>query len=223
MATRKNGQFTRTAPRLIQMREVHGLTNGVDYAAKERPIKIDSPAFDALSLQKKKFVLEYLKDFNATEAAKRAKYSRKTAYSQGGRLLKNVEVRRALSEVSGELLQGDVADIQELIQFWTAIKRGNIKDVCSWTKDGFVFTASSDEMERATSQLIKKVKVTEKTSAKGDWSETKTEVELHDALEASEKLGKYWGIFKKKVDLGGTSFERWLAQVRGIGNDDSQG
>lgn len=35
---------------------------------------------------------------NATEAAKIAGYSEKTAYSQGGRLLKDVEIQRAIAE-----------------------------------------------------------------------------------------------------------------------------
>lgn len=44
------------------------------------------------------FVAEYMKDRNGTQAAIRAGYSKKTAYSQGGRLLKNVEVRKAIDE-----------------------------------------------------------------------------------------------------------------------------
>lgn len=44
------------------------------------------------------FVAEYLLDLNATAAALRAGYSAKTAYSQGQRLLKNVEVQRAVTE-----------------------------------------------------------------------------------------------------------------------------
>ena len=42
------------------------------------------------------FILEYQKDRNATQAAIRAGYSEKTAYSIGQRLLKNVEVQEAL-------------------------------------------------------------------------------------------------------------------------------
>ena len=38
------------------------------------------------------FATQYLQDNNATQAATRAGYSKKTAYSQGQRLLKNVEV-----------------------------------------------------------------------------------------------------------------------------------
>ena len=39
------------------------------------------------------FCAEYLVDLNATQAAIRAGYSRKTAMQQGQRLLRNVEVR----------------------------------------------------------------------------------------------------------------------------------
>lgn len=46
--------------------------------------------------QKEIFILEYLKDLNATQAAARAGYSEKTAYSQGQRLLKDVEVSAAV-------------------------------------------------------------------------------------------------------------------------------
>ena len=42
------------------------------------------------------FVREYAIDLNATKAAIRAGYSEKTAYSQGQRLLKNVEVSAAI-------------------------------------------------------------------------------------------------------------------------------
>ena len=44
------------------------------------------------------FVAEYLIDLNATQAAIRAGYSEATAYSQGQRLLKNVEVADAIQK-----------------------------------------------------------------------------------------------------------------------------
>lgn len=52
----------------------------------------------ALTPKQQRFVDEYLLDVNATQAAIRAGYSEKTAYSQGQRLLKNVEVEKFLSE-----------------------------------------------------------------------------------------------------------------------------
>ena len=43
--------------------------------------------------KRKRFAEEYLFDFNATQAAIRAGYSERTAYSIGQRLLKDVEVK----------------------------------------------------------------------------------------------------------------------------------
>ena len=52
---------------------------------------------ETLNDQHRQFVTEYLIDFNATQAAIRAGYSKKTAYSQGQRLLKHAEVQKALA------------------------------------------------------------------------------------------------------------------------------
>jgi phage terminase small subunit len=49
-----------------------------------------------LSEKHQRFVEEYLIDLNATQAALRAGYSAATAYSQGQRLLKHVEVAKAV-------------------------------------------------------------------------------------------------------------------------------
>lgn len=48
------------------------------------------------------FAREYLVDLNATQAAIRAGYSEKTAYSQGQRLLKNAEVQAAIAKAQAQ-------------------------------------------------------------------------------------------------------------------------
>ena len=52
----------------------------------------------SLTPKQARFVEEYLLDLNATAAAKRAGYSERTAYAQGQRLLKNVEIAAAIQE-----------------------------------------------------------------------------------------------------------------------------
>ena len=44
------------------------------------------------------FAKEYIIDCNATQAAKRAGYSEKTAYAQGSKLLKKAEIKEAVAE-----------------------------------------------------------------------------------------------------------------------------
>lgn len=46
----------------------------------------------ALNVRQEKFAVEYARTGNATQAAKNAGYSQKTAYAQGSMLLKNLEV-----------------------------------------------------------------------------------------------------------------------------------
>ena len=46
--------------------------------------------------KQKRFIEEYAVDLNATQAAIRAGYAKKTAYSQGQRLLKKVEIETAI-------------------------------------------------------------------------------------------------------------------------------
>ena len=48
--------------------------------------------------KRRRFVEEYIKDLNATQAAIRAGYSEKTAGQQGFRLLKNVQIAKAIAK-----------------------------------------------------------------------------------------------------------------------------
>jgi phage terminase small subunit len=53
---------------------------------------------DSLTTKQRQFALEYMLDFNATQAAIRAGYSKKTARQQGQRLLTNVDIQAELRE-----------------------------------------------------------------------------------------------------------------------------
>lgn len=65
------------------------------------------------------FIQEYLIDFNATRAAKKAGYSEKTAYSQGQRLLKNVEVKNKITSLKKERISDLIATKEQRQQFWS--------------------------------------------------------------------------------------------------------
>lgn len=75
-----------------------------------------------------RFCDEYLTDMNATQAAIRAGYSEKTAYSQGQRLLKNVEVKSYIDEQLDRIHSEKTADAQEVMEYLTAVMRGEHKE-----------------------------------------------------------------------------------------------
>jgi len=112
------------------------------------------------------FVDEYLIDFNATQSAIRAGYSKKTAYSQGPRLLKNVdvclEIKKAMEKRSektridsegvlrrlSEEVEADLADLYN--------KDGSIKSVNDWPliwRQGLV--DSFDQIGEGETQVTK--------------------------------------------------------------------
>lgn len=57
----------------------------------------------SLNEKQKRFVLEYLIDLNATQAAIRAGYSKKTAYSIGQENLKKPEIQKAIQAKQNKL------------------------------------------------------------------------------------------------------------------------
>lgn len=70
------------------------------------------------------FAVEYLKDHNATKAAERAGYSKKTAYSQGARLLKHAEICKFLeTKVSRAGMTAD-----EVLNVLAEVARGAERD-----------------------------------------------------------------------------------------------
>lgn len=54
---------------------------------------------EKLPPKRERFAAEYLVDLNATQAALRAGYSKRTAYAQGCRLLKDAEVLARITEL----------------------------------------------------------------------------------------------------------------------------
>jgi phage terminase small subunit len=66
--------------------------------------------------RQKQFVNEYLGNgMNATQAALSAGYSKKTAYSQGQRLLKHVEVKSEVEKTQARLLKNSNVKVEDLV------------------------------------------------------------------------------------------------------------
>ena len=75
-----------------------------------------------------KFCLAYARDDNATQAAIEAGYSERTEYSQGQRLLKNVEVQEYLQQLAKEIKTSKIADAKEMQEVLTSIIRQELEE-----------------------------------------------------------------------------------------------
>ena len=80
-----------------------------------------------LSPQQKKFVQAYMG--NATEAAKIAGYSEKTARSKGQQLLTKVDIKKAIEQRETKQINGLIATREERQKFWTKIMYDNEADM----------------------------------------------------------------------------------------------
>ena len=77
----------------------------------------------SLNEKQKAFCEYYASSFNATESAKRAGYSQKTARSIGQRLLTYVDVQKYLAELSNKAKTSRIADITEILEFFSETMR----------------------------------------------------------------------------------------------------
>ena len=77
-----------------------------------------------MNARQRKFCDEYLIDCNATQAAIRAGYNEKTAYSQGQRMLKNVEVKSYIDKRMSEKENERIASQDEVLEYLTSVMRG---------------------------------------------------------------------------------------------------
>lgn len=74
--------------------------------------------------KQKRFCDEYLIDLNATQAAIRAKYSEKTAYSIGVENLRKPELKNYIDEQLERIHNEKTADAREVLEYLTSVMRG---------------------------------------------------------------------------------------------------
>lgn len=101
------------------------------------------------------FVTEFIKSGNATQAAIAAGYSEKTAYSQGSRLLKNVEVQQYLNKTE-QNLNRDLRQIfaEDAVEAYQVLKKIMLNDA-AMDKDRI--TAARDILDRGGYKPVEKV------------------------------------------------------------------
>lgn len=81
-----------------------------------------------LTKKQKDFCEYYLQTGNATEAAKKAGYSEKTAYAIGQENLKKPVISEYIAKRIEKQEKALVADADEVLKFFTSTMRGEVKD-----------------------------------------------------------------------------------------------
>lgn len=108
----------------------------------------------SLTPKQKAFAEYYIESANATEAAKRAGYSLKTASAIGFENLKKPEIIAYIAEKMDAESNARIANATEVVEFYTAVMRGQIKDQ-------FGLDASLSDRLKAGAELMKRHAITD--------------------------------------------------------------
>lgn len=81
-----------------------------------------------LTLKQKRFADEYIITGNATESAVKAGYSKKYANTNASKLLQNTTIKRYIDERLKILDSEKIADQKEVLQYLSAVMRGEHKE-----------------------------------------------------------------------------------------------
>ncbi len=102
-----------------------------------------------LTPKQKAFADYYLETGNATEAAKLAGYSENSAKQIGTENLSKPSISQYIAERQKQVEDSRIADISEVLQFFTSVMRGEVKDQ-------FDFDPSLSDRLSAGKELMKR-------------------------------------------------------------------
>lgn len=102
--------------------------------------------------KQKKFCDYYLESGNATEAAIKAGYSKKTARQTGSENLSKPYIKAYIEQRQKEIESARIASITEVMQFYTSVMRGEIKDQ-------FELDATLQDRIKAGNELMKRLDI----------------------------------------------------------------
>lgn len=146
-----------------------------------------------------RFCQEYVIDLNATQAAIRAGYSKKTARSAGQRMLTNVDIQERIARRQKVLEVKTGVRAERVINELARVAFANIKSVLD--KGNVIKDISElpDEIAAAVESVQSDIR---HDTGDSDGYTEKVKIKLHNKLNALGDLGRHLGIFEKDNKQG---------------------
>jgi phage terminase small subunit len=154
----------------------------------------------ALTAKQERFVAEYLIDLNATQAAIRAGYSAKTAYSVGHENLKKPEIAKAIQEANSKRSERSEIAQDRVLQEFARIGFADIRKAVAWGRspiDTEAEEANPNGLGVYPVELMPSSEVDDDTAAaisEVSLTQTGVKLKMHDKLSALEKLARHLGM-----------------------------
>ena len=146
-----------------------------------------------LNDKQKRFVYEYSLDLNATQAAIRAGYAQKTAYSQGQRLLKNVEISAEIGRMRKETEKRTEVTLDRIIAEYSRVAFTGLSKFIRINEEGHPVLDLSGCAPRDL-DLLAELQVDD------DGKIQRIRIKQLDKLKALEALGKHLGLGEKAAN-----------------------
>ena len=165
------------------------------------PKKQQKTVLMPLNGKQEKFSNEYLVDLNATQAAIRSKYSKKTAAIIGHENLQKPNIQQRISELQAELRQKakddpDIATVEEVLQGFTKETRFKLGSLCH--KDGTF--KLPHELDPIAQNIVSGVDVEQRIATlKNGEIEAKViklKYKIPEKFKSRESIGKHFGFYE---------------------------
>ena len=153
------------------------------------------------------FIQEYLIDLNATQAAIRAGYSKKTAKQIGQENLTKPDVKKAIDEAISERWKRTEITQDRVLKELARIAFADPRNVFEWGPGGVTLRDSaslSDDDAAAVAEVSQTI-----TDSGGS-----TKGKMYDKQRALELLGRHLGMFTDKVQMDHSGSVSLQAEVR---------
>ncbi len=155
-----------------------------------RATKLDNPRHEA-------FVREYLLDFNATEAYKRAGYSPKGARTSASHLLADPNIIARVQHLVDRRAEKLNFEGERVMLETARLAMSDIRDVMEVTADGDVVIFASEDWTDHAARAVESVKVTQTFNKDGDITSRRIELKMHPKHSALSLLSQQIGIIGK--------------------------
>jgi phage terminase small subunit len=152
----------------------------------------------SLSKKQKCFVEHYLRCWNASEAARRAGYSERTAGAQGSRLLKKVEIAKEIKR----RLEDMTLSADEVLVRLGEQARASVGDFLTTHEGVRGFFLDLDAVKEK-GHLVKSAKMTTRGPV----------IQLYDSQAALIQIGKHHGLFTDRIEHTGKGGEELIFRV----------
>jgi len=144
--------------------------------------------------KQERFCREYVIDFNATQAAIRAGYSKRSSSTHGYRLLKNDEIQTRIKEIAQDAVDRVSLRQDRVLEEIARVAFADIRKL--FNADGTLIPIA--DLPEEVAAALGSVDI---QTSDDDVPVTTTKIRMADKLKALEQLGRYFKLFTDQVEV----------------------